>query len=869
MAGILTRPLLRPQQRLDLEDIEVLLSGMRTDSKLYTRAYMTETSSIVKGFTIAQSFIGQVTADISLQQAALFNPDNSTDFSWWVAPETTTDLTIPTGTGGLQAGRNFVEIQLGTEEGTLLQRAFWDPSAASGEGVEFTNEVNTVVDTCVSVVVNQASFSGDPDKIPVAIIDLDGSFTIQGIQDKRTLFFRLGEPNDIDNSYPFGSRVEPATNFSFTSPSATAFQDEETVTFSSGATATVQTGGNDNIAVFSFSNINYLPGDTITGSISGAVATVATYYESFSGADKDISNINEALQALMTEFKTLKGTRFWYEEGSVSTLKNLLDYINSILSPISAGAKFSWDGTQLSITDDITSGQATSDVICALRIPGLGSDLLLTRQDGTGGSAPLGISDGSVLYIEIPTAGDDRTFSESGLGDTNFKVVDRAVFEPTDKRVILAYREGGKLIIKGSGELQAGESKEVGDETTTGQLAFTGAEDETDTTPPYTTTPDPGLSNQYTTADSLTQAISINAANINDIANDLLRPYEEQITVIDGVPVDDHELATDSTDSWGRAYLAAGSTITIPLDSRNSDAQKTYRAGSGSLFMFINGQYTNYSVDYDEPGALGTLISDVTLLTDVYEDDVITFRIITPQFFGVSGLSQPFFVNQVIGQLSSQIPVGSLYNSGTNKLAVHRNGVFMHLTTTVGDPVYRYTEPNNNSVSLTTPANSSDVFTFVNYEDPNPNVILVTGFAGTVLTVPTYTQGDDSFKLYKNGVLMTTEGAAPSGFVYAETTSTSVTLSDPALASDVFAIYISGSAPQWREDQTGLTINLVTLVNNFTNGDNKLLVSKNGVLCFDSTTLGDPGYRYQQVGTNQINFEVALVADDIIQVIYV
>jgi len=502
MAGVLTRPLMRPQQRLDLEDWEVLLSGMRTDAKLNSKAFWVEESKIVRGFTIANTFIGQTTADISLQNAALFNPDNTGDFSWWVAPETTADLTIPTGTGGLQAGRNFVEISLAEENGTPLQRAFWDPTANSGEGVEFTNEVNTVTDVCVTVTVNQTSFSADPNKIPVAIIDVDGSFTIQGIQDKRELFFRLGTPDDIDNSYPFGSRTEPVTTFGFTAPSGLAFIDGETVNFTSGASGTVVTGGNDNITIFSFSSINYVPGDTITGGSSGAVATIASYYEDFTGADKSIENIWSIIQAFMTEFKLLKGTRFWYESGSAISLPALLNYINTAVTPISAGARFTWDGTALSITDDTLSGQATSDIVSAIRVAGLGSDLLLTRQDGTGGSAPIGIADGSILYVELPDEGLDRDFSEAGGGVTNFRVVDRASFVPTDKNFILAIREGGKLIIRGSGEMQAGESKQIGDETTTGQLAFTGAVDETDTTPPYTTLPDPSLSNQFTTADS-------------------------------------------------------------------------------------------------------------------------------------------------------------------------------------------------------------------------------------------------------------------------------------------------------------------------------------------------------------------------------
>jgi hypothetical protein len=867
--SILTRPLLRPQQRFDLEDWNVLLSSLRTDSKFYTKSFFTNEAFIIKGFSIAQSFIGQATAEISLVDGALFNAVSSDDFSWWTAPDSPDPLTIPTGSGGLQTGRNFVEITLNEVDGTPLQRAFWDPTANSGEGIEFTNEVNTVTELFANVVVNQTSFSGDPNNIPVAIIDVDGSFVIQGIQDKRKLFFRLGEPDNIDNSFIFSTKEEPPTTFGFTVPSGTAFLEGETVSFTSGATGIVATGGNDNIEVFNFSSINFQPGDSITGGTSLASATVANYYESFSGADKDIFNFRDVLEAILTEFKLLKGTDFWYQTGTAVSLPSLLNYINTIITPVSAGARLAWDGSQLNITNDLLSGQATSDQIAAIRIPGYSGDVFLTRQDGTGGSASLGIADGFLLYVELPDAGGSRSFSEAGTGLTNYRVESRSAFIPSDKKFIIAYREGSKLIVRGSGELQSGESKQIGDETTTGQLAFTGAVDETDTTPPYTTVPSASLSNQFSSADSLTQAISINAANINDIASDLLKPYEEQLLVVSSAPADDNEWQTNGTAPNGRNIISAGTTITIPLDSRDGDVQKEFRVNSASLFMFVNGQLWNYDVDYTEVGTTGDLSSDIQILEDLYEDDVVTFRIITPQFFGLAGSPQPFFVNYITGQNGVQVPVGNLYNSGTYKLAVWRNGLFLNLTVSVGDLIDRYTEPNNNSISLAAAATPTEIFSFVNHEDPDPNVVLLTGLSGTILTVPTYTVGNGELRVFRNGVLLSIDGSAPTDLKYTETGSSQITLDLAANTGDVFSIYRSGTAPQWRESHTGNVGTLLTLGNSFTNGDPKLLVFRNGLLLQDSGVLGDPATRYQQVGTTQLSFGEALVASDFIEVIYV
>lgn len=862
--SILERPLLRPQQRLDLEDWEVLLSGLRTDSNFYTKRFLADTSYILKGFTISQSFIGQTTAEITLDGSTLINGDSSEDFSWWTAPIGAAPLTIPAGVGGVQAGRNFVEIRLLTSEGTPLQRAFWDPTANSGSGAEFTNEVNTVQVTDIEVVVNQTAFSsGDPDLIPVAIIDVDGSFIIQGIQDKRKLFFRLGTPDNPSAKYSWVSQTEPTTELTMSTPSGIAFQVDETVTFTSGATATVVSGGTTVIEVTGFSSTAYNPGDGVVGGTSGASAVLGSYYEDPEGADKSLSHYRDLFTALQTEISTVKGTQYWYEQGSVSSLLSLLNYVNAILSPVASGARIRWTGSNVIITDDSTSGQATSDVIAAVRLLGTDSDLLLTRQDDTGGSTSLGVADGSVLYLELPTFGSDRTYSENGSGTTNYKVVTRDAFVPTDTNFWIAYREGSKLIVRGSGELQAGEEKEIGDETTSQQLAFTGAESETDSTPPYTTLPDPGLSNQFTTNDSLTQAISINAANINDIISALINPYQERLDVVLGAPADDNEIT---------GPITPGTTISLPLDSRNLNAQKEYLVGSGSVFLFFNGIEMLLDEDFSEVGVIGALSSEIEILRDdIVVGDVLELRIINPQVFGTSGLPQPYFVNYITGQAGAQVPVGNLYNITTNKLQVYRNGALMSLTLSVGDLIDRYSEPNNNSILLSQNANTSEVFTFINYEDPVPSRVIQTGVTGTILTIPTYTLGDDSLRIYRNGVLMTTGVGFSAVQTYAETSTTTVTLDVAASASDVFVIYGAGSPPTWRETLTGVTGTTLTIPNSQTYvlGDEKLLVFRNGLLLLNSTSLASAVDRYQEFSTTQIELGLTASASDFFEFIYV
>lgn len=863
--GILTRPLLRPQQRWDLEDYNTALSALRADSHFYTKTFISDKSSILQGFTISQTFVGQPTADITMDDATLVNGDNTGDFSWWTAPDAPDPITIPTGVGGLQAGRNYVELELFAQDGTPLQRAFWDPTANSGAGVEFTQEVNTVTELFVGVKVNQTGFNvGNPNRIKLAIIDLDGSSNIRGIQDKRDRLFRLGTGDDINSNYTWGAQTEPTTLLTFTVASPTPFVAGEIATFTSGATATVVTGGNNNIQVVNFSTVNYQPGDTVTGGTSGGSSTLLSYYNSFTGADKDIRNYSDMFRALMTEIKRIKGTQFWFEVGSPSSLPSLLNYINSIIAGISNGARFHWSGTNLSITDALTTGQASSDIIAGIRIPGYASDVLMARQDGTGGSTTLAIPDKNILFVKLPTPGSNRTFSQSGSGPTNYQVTPIGSFIPSDANFVLAYREGTKVIITGLGELKAGESIDVSSELSKEILAFIGAADDTSTNPPYTTTPSADLSNQFTTQDSLTQSSSINAANINDIAKVLLRPYQEPKAIISGSPSNTNQL---------QGPISSGTMITLPLDSRDSSAVRSYRVGAGGLWLFLNGQEMLVDDDFAEVGSLAAQSTQIQILRDLVIGDVLEFRLINPQFFGTGGADQPFYVNYIIGQNGSDVPVGALYNLGTDKLQVWRNGLMMNKSLSVGDAIDRYQESTPNSVALAQAADPSEIFAFVNHETPNPGISLITGFAGTVLTVPTYTMGNGELRIFRNGILLSTNASAPTDLKYTETSTTSITLALAAGVTDVFKVFRAGTPPTWRKSLTGTTGTHLVIPGavTFTPGSPKLLVFRNGLLIADSLVLGNPVDRYQQSSNNAIDLEgtVPAVMSDLFEFIYV
>lgn len=455
--AILSRPKISPQQRYDLEDFFALQSAMRTDSKLKVKQFESSQNLILKGFVVTG--IGLQQATVQMADSTLIIPENTSDFSWFTTEPGVSDELI-TDAQLTDNARNYVEIQLLTEENTPLTKAFWDPEANSGAGLEFNQVVNTITDLKVNFVVSTGGFSGSPDRLPLCIIDVDASGNIKTILDRRELFFRLAKPNDLDNSYSWGTKVDSLHTLNLTGVSGT-FQAGETIQLGATETATVVTGGTTSITFTEPTGINYSVGDTVTGSSSGASGTLDTIYESFSGVDKSISDYEEALKAIMTELKDIKGTRFWWSVAP-SSLAGKQRMLDSILVQEANDASWSWSGTELSITDG-SGTPADADQLARLKLIGDTGDIILTRQDGTGGSTTIAVGDGEVVFIELPDADQSRTFTGVGSANTNFQVVPSDDYVNSDKNYWIAYREGSMLYVRGYGEMETGESTPITD----------------------------------------------------------------------------------------------------------------------------------------------------------------------------------------------------------------------------------------------------------------------------------------------------------------------------------------------------------------------------------------------------------------------
>lgn len=461
---ILSRPRLLPQERFDLEDLNALLAAGRTDSKLYTQHFLSNLNYVQQGFIV--SGIGLKQATVAMLDSALIIPQNTTDFSWFTAEPGAPNIIIPEASfqGGV---RNYVEIQLIEENNTKLTRAFWDPQANSGAGAEFNQIVDTITDLAAKFVVLTGGFSGSPDSVPLCIIDCDGANNIKTILDRRPLFNRLVIPSNLDNQYAWGTKIEPPYSLSMTSVTGTFVAGEQIQI--NTETAKVTTGGTSSIQFNEPTGVNFFPGSTVTGLTSGATGTVDTVLESFVGVDKSILNQKNMIDALMTEIKIMKQTRFWWQTQPI-TFGGLQNNINSMFVQQKFDSNFFWDGNNFLIRDSSVMSPSLNDILASIRILGDSRDLSMARQDGTGGSVVIPIAEKQVLFVKLPASG-NRTYSGVGSADTNYQVVDSSAFVQNDTNYWIAYRENNGIYIRGFGELEAGEDTPIDDPLTPEELA--------------------------------------------------------------------------------------------------------------------------------------------------------------------------------------------------------------------------------------------------------------------------------------------------------------------------------------------------------------------------------------------------------------
>jgi hypothetical protein len=542
--ALLQRVRILPNERLDLPDFKRIEDFVCADLKQILKKTQASANFVVEGFLATG--IGTNTLSVAVADAAcLVGADDGALFVGAPSLAALQTTSLSPGT------TNYVEITLDQDTGGADSRAFWDPTAAGGAGAEFSQIVDTFTYLKAELSISTSNFSGDPDKVKVCEVDVNGSGVITAIRDSRDLLYRLGSGSNPLSGYSWSSRTEPANT-------------------------------------------------------------------QFSGADKDIKNQRQMNAALMDSIREIKGTAYWFELAPV-TLSGIFQNVGlSVITAATSSARFSWSGTQLSISDD-SGTPLDSDVLAYIRLFNSTNVLSLTRQQAAGA---ITIPADNVLWVELPDPLANVTYDSVGVTSLNYRITPRGSVPNNDNVYWLAFRDAGsRIYVRGLGELEAGESHQISDEMTEVLREFLGFDPETATSVPYTSVPSVLLPSTFTISDSLVTAISAISDDLNYLAAILAgNVYDERLLVVSGAPANDNEVT---------GPITAGTNISLPLDSRDSNTTQVYIVGRGDLEVFLNGVYLFEGIDWTPVGLSGASSSTIQIQVDLEVDDELTFRLDT------------------------------------------------------------------------------------------------------------------------------------------------------------------------------------------------------------------------------------------------
>lgn len=309
--AVLGRLLVSSAQRLDLPDFLSIDSYTQGDFKYLMKSFVgDDTPYVLKGFDVInpQNAIGTQNVSIRVANSVMYYPGSSAGPFFYGLEE-----------GNLQSAplvpelrknaTNYVYLILSTADAAKDTRAFWDPDKNGGDGGEFTQDVNT--QTLLSVQVNVSVSSFPANTVPVCKVTVGANF-IEDIEDARDMMFRLGSGGLVPN---------PLNRF--------AFRQDPTILYARKEPNTKMTSALDPNPFF--------------------------------GGDKNIHNLKEWMDVVMTKFAELGGTTYWYEDvGAFNIVNTFKDALATSLKSKGSWASSESVAGNLIWTEDITI-QSTAD----------------------------------------------------------------------------------------------------------------------------------------------------------------------------------------------------------------------------------------------------------------------------------------------------------------------------------------------------------------------------------------------------------------------------------------------------------------------------------------------------------------------------
>lgn len=272
------------QQRIDVPDMRALESAASNDFDQMFQAWVTNTTQgyIVRGFNILMSgAINNAASSLQMQvdPGSVLHIAASQSGTFLMVPANTPaqllNAAINTNVTGAftPSSVNYVTIDYirFIDDTTSTQIYVWNPTT----NTETTK--NAPRAQILQYVINISTVTPTANLLPIAVVNTDPGNNVLSVTDARWMFCRLGSGGLIPDplySYPWsqGRNENPSTSTSSTDP--------------------------------------------------------------FTGGDKNIGSLKEWMNAVMTSFKEVKGTTYWYSPGtstgSLSSLRQ--DVANTVIT---------------------------------------------------------------------------------------------------------------------------------------------------------------------------------------------------------------------------------------------------------------------------------------------------------------------------------------------------------------------------------------------------------------------------------------------------------------------------------------------------------------------------------------------------------
>jgi hypothetical protein len=256
------------QQRIDVNHLKSVESAVSNDFDELLKGLVTGEgqSYVVRGFELNMSgSIGSSANGLQLlvSNSCILHGNSEQSGTFYTiqsgSPSEILNSTTNTKVDGAFTPNtdNYVALELvrQVDDNTIDQVYFWNPTT----NIEITRTVPTGILLGYKIVITTSNFQ--PTTLPVAIVQTDSSNNVVSVTDRRPMLFRLAQ-SGFSAPNPF--YVYPWT-------------DGKQENFYTSTSSTVSP---------------------------------------FKGGDKQIPDMKSFFDALMSEFKTLKGTPYWYSESS-------------------------------------------------------------------------------------------------------------------------------------------------------------------------------------------------------------------------------------------------------------------------------------------------------------------------------------------------------------------------------------------------------------------------------------------------------------------------------------------------------------------------------------------------------------------------